>query len=177
MDKPILSVREMNSDDAHFIVDYFVNSSDDILRGMGADPEKLPERSSWIELLNTELDKPLENKDFYYIIWELNNRAVGHSNINNIRFNDSATMHLHLWEQSLHKEGYGQQFLKMTIPYFFKNFKLKTLACEPYAENPAPNHVLMKLGFDFIGPISKTPGWINFYQTVNRYELSTKNFG
>ncbi len=35
----------------------------------------------------------------------------------------------------------------------------------------APNKVLKNLGFELIRTYDTTPGWINFHQTVNRYEL------
>jgi RimJ/RimL family protein N-acetyltransferase len=80
-------------------------------------------------------------------------------------------MHLHLWKNDKRKNGLGFDFLKRTIPYYFKNFELETLICEPYSENIAPNRVLQKLGFQLIRTYDTTPGWINFHQTVNRYEL------
>ena len=69
------------------------------------------------------------------------------------------------------KKGLGLDFLKLTIPYYFKNFRLQKLICEPYAENTAPNSILKKLGFEFVRTYDTIPGWINFEQTVNRYEL------
>ncbi|NNE25455.1 MAG: GNAT family N-acetyltransferase [Saprospiraceae bacterium] len=172
----MLSVREMKLEDASRIVDYFVDADRDFLIGMGADPDKLPSKESWLALLENELNKPLKEKEFYYIIWQINGQAVGHCNINKIEFGDKATMHLHLWDKESRKSGNGYEFMKMTLPYFFTNFQLKTVVCEPYAENPAPNRMLHKLGFEYKGPITKTPGWINFHQTVNHYELSHKNF-
>ena len=176
MEADRLSVREMELNDAVRIVDYFVNADRDFLIGMGADPDKLPSKIEWLKLLEEEFLKPLKEKEFYYIIWLINGEPVGHSNINKIEYGETATMHLHLWINAKRKSGYGLEFMKMTLPYFFKEFELKTLICEPYAENPAPNKILPKLGFEFIGPITKTPGWINFKQTVNRFELSNKNF-
>ena len=95
-----------------------------------------------------------------------------HSNINNIEFGKSATMHLHLWEFIKRKSGLGIEFLKMSIPYYFENFGLEKLVCEPYSENVAPNRVLPKLGFKLKRTYETTPGYINFRQTVNRYELT-----
>ena len=63
-----------------------------------------------------------------FIIWQIDNKAVGHSNVNNIKFGESATMHLHLWERSKRKSGLGLEFLKMTIPLYFKNLSLVFIA-------------------------------------------------
>lgn len=166
-----LSVRELELIDIEKIVDYFVKSDADFLKGMGADKSKLPIRKEWISKLKSEFKKPNKEKEFYYIIWMINNEPIGHSNINKIDFGNSATMHLHLWKNERRKKGLGLDFLRQTIPYYFKNFELDTLICEPYSENIAPNNVLKKLGFEFVREYETTPGWINFYQTVNRYEL------
>jgi hypothetical protein len=64
----------------------------------------------------------------------------------------------------------------MTLPYYFHNFKLRILYCEPSALNPGPNRTLKKSGFDFIKSYDTTPGWINFYQTVNRWAMTREKF-
>lgn len=92
-----ISVRESDRKDIKLIVEYFVNSDTELLKAMGADRSKLPDKKEWIEKLNQEFDKHNEEKEFYYIIWMINGEPVGHSNINNIEFGKSATMHLHVW--------------------------------------------------------------------------------
>jgi RimJ/RimL family protein N-acetyltransferase len=166
-----LNVREIQLDDIEKIVDYFVNADTEFLKGMGADKRKLPKRKEWVQKLKSEFKKVNKNKEFYYIIWLLDDQPIGHSNINKIEFKNIATMHLHLWKSDKRKNGFGLDFLRLTIPYYFKNFGLKKLVCEPSSENVAPNRVLRKLGFEFVKTYDTTPGWINFHQTVNRYEL------
>ncbi len=171
-----ISVREMQKSDIELIVDYFVNADSEFLKGMGADKSKLPHKPEWIIKLNQEFDKANSEKEFYYIIWLINDDPAGHSNINKIKFGQTATMHLHLWKSDKRKSGLGLDFLKRTIPFFFENFELKKLICEPYTLNPAPNRVLEKVGFKFIKEYETVPGWINFHQSVNRYEMTKERF-
>ena len=166
-----LKVREIQPNEIEKIVDYFIHSDTEFLKGMGADKSKLPKRKEWIEKLESEFKKPYAEKEFYYIIWLIDNQSVGHSNINKIEFGKLATMHLHLWKNDKRKNGLGVDFLRLTIPYYFKNFKLEKLICEPYSKNVAPNKVLKKLGFELVRTYDTTPGYINFHQTVNQYEL------
>lgn len=166
-----LAVREMEVNDIEKIVDYFVLADTEFLIGMGADKSKLPDREKWIEKLKSEFQKTYTCKEFYYIIWLLDNQAIGHSNINNIEFGKSAKMHLHLWNNGQRKSGLGLDFLRLTIPYFLKIFKLRKLICEPYSKNLAPNRTLSKLGFELVKTYHTKPGQINFHQIVNRYEL------
>ncbi len=166
-----LDIREMHSYDIEIIVDYFVNADHSFLRGMGVEKNKLPKRADWIEKLKIDLTKPYEKKEFYYVIWLIDNKAVGHSNINMIEFDSIATMHLHLWDKENRKNGLGIEFLKLTIPCYFEKFSLKKLICEPFSENVGPNKALKKVGFSLVKIYDTIPGWINFYQVVNRYEL------
>lgn len=166
-----LTIREMQANEIAQIVNYFVTADAEFLKGMGADKNKLPKKKEWIEKLECELKKPFAEKEFYYIIWLFNKQAVGHSNINNIEFGESATMHLHLWNNDKRKRGLGLKFLRLTIPHYFKEFELKKLICEPFSKNIAPNKTLKKLDFELVRTYETTPGSINFLQTVNRYEM------
>ncbi len=166
-----ISVRPMNKEKIPLMVDYFLNSSSDFLRGMGADPTKLPERNSWIQKLEHDFSKNKKSKEYFYIIWLENGRPIGHTNINKIEYGKKALMHLHLWENTSRQKGIGSMLLKKSIPLFFNLFELEKLICEPFAENIAPNKTLLKVGFTFIKSYETTPGPINLFQRVNRYEF------
>lgn len=171
-----LTVREWKEDDIGSIVDYFLESSPDFLKAMGADYSKLPKREEWIASLIDQFQKPVTQQKYYYIIWMVDQIPIGHSNINYILYGESALMHLHVWDLKHRQKGMGLTFLRQSIPYYFEKFKLKQLNCEPYAFNPAPNKTLRKLGFEFIRQYETKPGPINVLQMVNRYELTSKAF-
>ena len=166
-----LCVRESTRNDFTSIVDYFLKSDPAFLIQMGVDISKLPTRDEWLELLSNEFSKTDENKNFFFVIWLMDNLPVGHSNINKIIFGKEAYMHLHLWEAERRQKGRGYEFLKMSLPFYFDRFRLKQLYCEPNAFNPAPNRTLKKLGFHFNKQYDTTPGWINSFQTVNNWVL------
>lgn len=171
-----MSVRELKLSDIVHIVNYFVDADAAFLKGMGALKEKMPQKNEWIKLLQVDYEKPYSEKTFYYVIWMANGKPIGHTNINKIKYGEEAYMHLHLWRPEHRQRGQGLFFLKKSIPYFFKNFQLKNLYCEPYALNPAPNKTLPKLGFKFIKEYITTPGWINFEQSVRQYVLSVEAY-
>ena len=170
-----LSTRELIESDIERIVDYFLNADIDFLKHMGADKLKLPERKPWINLIQAEYGKTYKEKEFYYIIWQIDGQPVGHSNINNIEFGKTAAMHLHLWENDSRRKGLAAEFLKSSIQDYFENFKLQKIICEIRIENTAPLKVLEKNGFELMRTYDTTPGWINYHQTVNRYELVKEN--
>lgn len=167
----VLEVRELRQTDIELIADYWVNSSTQHLLSMGVDLGKVPPREAFIEMLGAQLALPLEQRNAYAIIWLLNGEPIGHCNTNPTMFGEEAKMHLHIWDAENRKKKIGTSLLKMTLPLFFRNLKLKRLYCEPYALNPAPNSTLKKLGFRFIKEYITVPGSINFEQPVNQWVL------
>ena len=171
-----LFVRELQNTDIEHITNYWLGSPDGHLVGMGVDLSKLPTKEDMTAMLLSQLEKSNPEKQSYCIIWEVDGKSVGHCNINQIKFGEQAYMHLHLWKPNLRQKGDGLKLLKMTLPFFFKNYKLKNLFCEPYALNPAPNKTLEKIGFNFVKKHTTIPGSLNFEQEVNLWVLSFEDF-
>ncbi|MBC5772645.1 GNAT family N-acetyltransferase [Pontibacter sp. KCTC 32443] len=171
-----LSVRELQEQDITLIADYWLKSDSEHLIGMGVDMAKLPTRQQLTQMLQAQLNAPLHEKQSYCVIWEVDSQAVGHSNINKIMFGEEAYMHLHMWRSDIRKQGLGSALVKMSLPYFFENLQLKTLYCEPYALNPAPNKTLQKVGFELEKEYITIPGSLNFEQPVKRWRLSYSKY-
>src|SRR5687768_12720868 len=176
MDSSQLSVRGIQKDDFEQIVSYFLDADDAFLVGMGVDRKKLPTRDVWLKLLEDEYEKPIPEKRFYYIIWQLYNTPIGHSNINKIIYGKEAYMHLHMWRRDKRQKGLGLELVKMSMKYYFDNYKLEQLFCEPYALNHAPNKTLEKLGFDLIEQYEAIPGWISFHQPVKKWRMTAAQY-
>ena len=171
----MLSVRELHTSDILLIADYWINSPDEHLVGMGVDLKKVPPREAFIEMLENQLSLPIEKRNAYAIIWEFNGIPIGHCNTNPTEYGEQANMHLHIWSDENRRNKIGSELLKMTIPLFFKNLSLKRLYCEPYALNPAPNKTLEKLGFTFVKEYTTIPGGINFEQPVKQWVLKSES--
>jgi RimJ/RimL family protein N-acetyltransferase len=171
-----LSVRELQQNDIEPLSDYWFKAEPSFLANMGVDISKMPTRTQWEQMLNEQISQSYKEKQSYCVIWLLNDEPIGHSNVNRIIFGEEAYMHLHIWKPGNRTKGMGLQFVKMTLPYFFKNIQLKKVCCAPYALNPAPNKTLEKLGFEFIKEYITVPGWINFEQPVKHWELTLQKF-
>lgn len=175
-EKSSFIVREINNSDIKHLADYWFNSTPEHLKAMGADKNKLPEKSIFIQMMKEQISSSIKDKKSYALIWEIDKMQIGHSNINNIIFGKEATMHLHLWSSLNRKKGIGTKLVKKSLPYYFKNLELKKIICEPYSLNQAPNKTLEKLGFDFVKRYTTIPGTLNFEQEVNRWELTLENY-
>ncbi len=176
MDTGRLSAREIKMEDIPALIRYWIDADPAFLTGMGVDLAKMPKKEAFEEMLAEQLELLYEEKKSYCIIWLVDDEPVGHSNINKIIFGNEAYMHLHLWNTGERKKGIGTALVHLTLPFFFENIKLQKLYCEPYALNPAPNKTLEKAGFQFIKKYVTTPGWLNFEQEVNLWEMSYENF-
>jgi RimJ/RimL family protein N-acetyltransferase len=170
------SVREIQESDIEPLSDYWFKSDPQFLINMGVDLAKMPAREDWERMLNEQIRQPYQEKQSYCVIWLADNEPVGHSNVNRIIFGEEAFMHLHIWAPLNRTKGMGAEFVKLTLPWFFKNIQLKKICCEPHSLNPAPNKTLEKLGFEFIKEYVTVPGWINFEQTVKHWELTYDRF-
>lgn len=171
-----LNVREATAKDIPALADYWHLAEPDFLIHMGVDLTKLPPRDNFVTMLSQQFSLPINKRQSYALIWEVNNQAVGHGNVNKIHFGNEATMHLHIWKGSLRQQGLGTRLVKESLPFYFNALKLKTLICEPYALNEAPNKTLKKIGFTFVKKYQTIPGAINFEQEVNRWEMTRKQF-
>ena len=164
--RPVSTVEEYRT-----IVDYFLQAKEEYLRGMGVEPARLLDRGAWLQKLEADHQRPDPEKETCFVIWEVDEVAAGHSNINKIRYGDEAFIHLHLWQPDLRKRGTGRELFRQSAEHFLERFRLKRLICEPFAGNPAPNRVVPRAGFRFIRCYRREAGGINFEQEVNRYEL------
>lgn len=175
-DKFDITVREIQLKDIDLIADYWLKSDSNFLVQMGVDLNKLPTKKGLKEMLTKQINNPITDKKSYALIWELNGKQIGHSNVNGIEYGKEATMHLHLWKSTNRKKGIGTLLVEKSLLFYFERLKIKKLICEPYALNPAPNKTLEKTGFEFIKKYRTIPGSLNFEQEVNRWELTKAKY-
>ncbi|HMK25669.1 MAG TPA: GNAT family protein [Chitinophagaceae bacterium] len=176
MNPNLLSVREIQKCDIEPITQYWLTADPAFLTGMGVDLNKMPSREEWVTMLSEQLAQPYPEKKSYCMIWLADNKAIGHCNVNKIKFGEEAYMHLHVWNTEFRKKGMGTELVKISLPYFFENLELKKIFSEPYALNPAPNRTLEKAGFTFVKEYITTPGFLNFEQAVNLWELTYEQY-
>ena len=169
-----LDVRPMLKEEIPIVLDYFLNSPRSYLRKMGVEPSLLPEKEEWRNTIWKDLERADEDREFFYLSWLQDGELIGHTNINKIRYEEDAFMHLHVWPEILRRKGMGTELVKKSLPLYFNKFKLKRLFCEPNALNEPPNKTLVKAGFTFLGAEEKVPGYINSLQIVNKYVIERR---
>ena len=172
----MIAIREITNEDVPLLLDYWFTADHHFLTDMGVDVSKLPERAPFGKMLESQIQAAYPDKKAYALIWLLDGKPVGHSNLNPVVYGDHGWMHLHMWNAENRKKGMGEQFVRLCLPLYFRNFNLQELYCEPYALNPAPHKVIERVGFEFEKEYLTVPGSINFEQPVKRWTLSRHRF-
>ncbi len=171
-----LNIRPLEENDIQRLSDYWLGSTDEHLVSMGVDLGKRPTKEEFKIMLSHQLTLPDNKKQSYALIWEVDGKPIGHSNVNKIVFGEEAYMHLHIWDGQYRKSGYGSKLVELSLKPFFNTLNLKRIMCEPFALNLAPNKTLKRLGFIFEKTYKTIPGSINFEQDVNRWVMTKKRF-
>ena len=173
---PMLSVRPLQHSDIPLFLGYWFGSDEAFLTGMGVDVSKLPGKIQFAEMLEKLLATPLELRSGYAVVWLKDGEPIGHSNTNPTIFGEEGKMHLHIWQGSERKKGLGTELVKLSVAHFFNILRLKSIICEPYALNPAPNKTLEKAGFEFVKEHVTIPGIFNFEQPVKQWRMTSERW-
>ena len=168
----MINVAEMRPEEVILMVNYFTQSDEAYLAGMGAAKHLMPDPQEWNQRVINEINKPDEEKGLFYVVWSVDGQKIGHSNINHIQYGEVANMHLHMWLPQIRRQGHGDVLIKKSIQIYQERFKLKRLLCEPFAGNPAPIKTLERNGFKFVERYETIPSTICEKQEVVRYELT-----
>ena len=166
-----LAVREMRGTEVGLIIDYFQNATPEQMEALGADPTRLPPTEAWRDRLRRETELPANLRTMVLVIWLSDERPIGFSTSDKIRYGEQANMHLHITEPERRHQGIGVECVRRSVDIYFEKLKLKRLFCEPNAFNVAPNRTLQKAGFKYLKTHMTVPGPLNFHQAVTRWVI------
>lgn len=166
-----IAVRPMALSEVGLVIDYFHKATPEHLEILGVDPSRLPAPEVWRGRFEHDFSLPLEKRPRFFVIWLLDDHAVGFSSCDKIVFGESASMHLHIADSSRRTKGIGAACVSKSVEIYFHKLKLKRLFCEPNAFNVAPNRTLQKAGFKYLKTHMTVPGPLNFHQAVTRWVI------
>jgi hypothetical protein len=73
------------------------------------DPTCLPTPDAWRKRFQHEFSLPLDKRLGFFVIWLLDDQAVGFSSCDKIVFGERANMHLHVAEPQRRHQGIGTE--------------------------------------------------------------------
>lgn len=171
-DPPVkIAVREMALSEVDLVIGYFHRSNPEHLEMLGVDPMRLPAPDDWRERFASEYSLPLEERGRFFVIWLLDDQAVGFSSCDRIVFGERANMHLHVADADKRRRGVGTECVRCSVEIYFERLRLKRLFCEPNAFNAGPNRTLQKAGFKYLKTHMTVPGPLNYHQAVTRWVI------
>lgn len=150
MNQARLSVRKIASPDIRFLLTYWRDASEEDLQRMGE--FKRPDEKANLEFLNwfCESHPNIDEAKEDILIWEFDSKPIGYSTLKDVRVGNDAQIHLHMWEVKLRGKGLGSILFCLSASYFIKKFQLRKLYCQPKFDNPMPNQMLKKIGFNLV---------------------------
>jgi RimJ/RimL family protein N-acetyltransferase len=163
--------RPMQLAETDLIIDYFHSASPEFLNTLGVDPSRLPPRTQWQARFEHLFALPIEERNFFAIVWEIDGRAAGWSSVDKVVFGQEAYMHLHILDPERRRAGNGTFFVRESAKIYFDTLRISRLYCEPHALNVAPNRTLQAAGFKYVKTHMTVPGPLNFHQPVTRWVL------
>lgn len=166
-----LTVREMTAAETDIVIEYFQTATPEYLETLGVDPSRLPPVEAWRDRLRRECGLPAAQRAMVLVIWLANDRPIGFSTADKIRYGEQANMHLHVIDPARRHQGVGVECVRHSVDIYFQQLKLKRLFCEPNAFNVAPNRTLQKAGFKYLKTHMTVPGPLNFHQAVTRWVI------
>lgn len=165
------TIRPLTGNELEKVVDYFLCLSPEDDERMGTDRENLPSRQQWVQMLVEDAQRPLQERQFYYLGLFLDKVPIGHTGINKIAYENEAYIHFHIWTPELRRQGWGSFYLQEAIKYYFQHFRLKKIICEPNVKNLESNRTVLKNGFSFCSTYRTKPSRLSLEHDVHRYEL------
>ena len=166
-----LIVRELRAEDIALIDGYWSSLSEADIARMHIDAPRVVTGAALHERLRKAIDTPARERLVDPMIWELDGRSVGFTNMNNFdRAAAEADIHLHMVDESLRGKGFGKRFFAMALERYFERHALEKIVCEPASTNPGPNALLRSLGFTPVRTYRKTSAYC-FEHEVHRYEI------
>jgi len=168
-----VSVRQMELAEAQLVIDYFHTATPEHLELLGVDPTRLPEPDRWMDTYAADYSKPIQDREFILVVWEMNGEQVGFSTADKIRFGQEAFMHLHIVDPLHRGRGTGVRCVQETVRMYFDLLQLERLFCEPNAFNVAPSRALQRAGFRYVKTHMTVPGRLNYHQPVTRWVIES----
>ena len=169
-----LSVREMKLEEVQLVIDYFHDATPEYLEMMGVDPSRLPSRQEWRARFGPEFSLPIEQRQWFPVLWLLDGAAIGYSSCDKIQFGERANMHLHVMDPEQRGKGIGTECVRQSVEIYFRKFRLKELFCQPYALNVPAHRTLQRCGFKYVKTYMTVPGPINFHQPVTQWVIDRR---
>jgi RimJ/RimL family protein N-acetyltransferase len=166
-----LTVRPFTSGDIAGYIAYVTQMPEADSERIGLAVDRLPPAEKMAADLAASLAEPIDQVRSFMLAWCVDGVVIGHSSLKDIVAGESGRMHLHMWRSDLRGKGYGPSLFCLAALDFYERFGVRSIICEPKADNPRPNRMLRKIGFPLLKTYVGASSEISVVCEVNRYDI------
>lgn len=166
-----LTVRPFASGDIAGYITYVSQMPKADSERIGLAVDRLPPAERMAADLAASLAEPIDHVRSFMLAWCVDGTVIGHSSLKDIVTGESGRMHLHMWRSDLRGKGYGPSLFCLAALDFFERLEVRSIICEPKADNPMPNRMLRKIGFPLLKTFVGASSEISVVCELNRYDI------
>lgn len=144
-----VSVREFRLEDLPALVDYWLNTPEEVWIARGVDKSKIPSRERHYDGYQKAFAEKGGVPNQVTVLYR--GQPIGTHLLNNLIQNESGLFHAHFWDESSRGKGIAVFSYLMACDVFFKNLELKKIIFKTPKINIPPNRVKEKIGIPCIG--------------------------
>ncbi len=164
-----LMVREFTQADADMVINFFRSLSPEEAALFGLANTTLAYMEEWYQNLSKTLYLPLHKANYYFLIWEVNDKPFGFSFVDRIVYGEEGYMHCYILDPKQRSAGRGKAMVEHSAKVFFDQFKFDELFAEPYVLNTPANRVLQSNGFKLLHAHNNTSPEMAYNTPVNQW--------
>lgn len=153
-------IRPISIEDIPFQADYFYNSPDEFLTGIGFDIDKRPAREEFIKGMSLRISN---SEVPVSVVACLNGAPMAMVVLAPDSNGSGAHAHFHIWDKELRGKGLGSTILIEGLLILMNGQGRDEALIEPHTDNHAMNKLMSKCGFEYVGEcVFENPATLSF---------------
>ena len=145
----VIELREFQPIDIEPLLNYWHNSDSNQLAFIGVEISKLSSEEVMRAALTREALLKPDQQCYVTILFQ--GAAIGVYLINQLKQNESAVFHAHIWDLDSRGKGIGTKTYRLACELFLKRFQLQRIIFRTPVQNQAAIRIKGKLGFIYLG--------------------------
>jgi len=142
----LIRLRDLQEQDIPALISYWVDSSPEYIRSIGADPRKIPSRDQLLATYRSALPEAGPGRSRVVVIVEsAKGNLIGYTNLF-IKSADEAYAHVHILDPAYRSRGIAQTLFPHAIRLFFRLAPIGRILMQTSPENQRVNRFLQAVG-------------------------------
>jgi RimJ/RimL family protein N-acetyltransferase len=142
----LLRLRDLQEEDIPALVSYWLDSSPEYIRSIGADPRKIPSRDQLLATYRSALPEHGAGRSRVVLVVEsAEGHLIAYTNLT-IKSADESYAHVHILDPAYRSRGIAQTLFPHAIRQFFRLVPIRKILMQTSPENQRVNRFLQAVG-------------------------------